>query len=212
MSSIFLMLDEDDSLKKVNIDELYDKQQKRDLKQIGIFHKILNRIHTRIKATARNKRADRHIWFTVPEFLFGEPVYDCKECIGYVVAKLEENGFHIRYVHPNTLFISWDNWVPSYVRNEIKKKRGIVLDEKGNVVKVLTEDKVNNDLGIQEEQPQTKPPAKQYTPITSYKPSGKLVYEPDMFEQIEKRIVEDTSNKREDKNRAIKNVVFNLPP
>lgn len=205
------MLDEDDTLKKVNIDDLYEKQQKRDLKQISIFHKILNRIHTRIKTTARNKSADRHVWYVVPEFLFGEPVYDCKECIGYVVAKLEENGFHIRYVHPNTLFISWDNWVPTYVRNEIKKKRGIVLDEKGNVVKVLSEEKANEDENAQKDT-STKPPGKQYTPIGSYKPSGKLVYEPDMFEQIEKRLVEDTSNKREDKNRAIKNVVFNLPP
>ena len=202
------MLDEDETLKKVNIDELYDKQQKRDLKQVGIFHKILNRIHTRIKTTARNKRADRHIWFVVPEFLFGEPLYDSKECIGYVVAKLEENGFHIRYVHPNTLFISWDNWVPTYVRNEIKKKRGIVLDEKGNVVKVLTEEKTNDE----EPKEPAKPPAKQYTPIGTYKPSGKLVYEPDMFEQMEKRIAEDTTNKKDDKIRAIKNVVFQLPP
>jgi hypothetical protein len=216
MSSIFLMLDEDDSLKKVNIDDLYEKKKARDLKQVGIFHKILNRIHTRIKVTARTKRDDRHIWYTVPEFLFGEPVYDKNECIAYVVAKLEENGFSIRYVHPNTLFISWDNWVPSYVRSEIKKKRGIVLDEKGNVVRILNEEKVNETEDIVNGVPNSngqngsKPAGKQYTPIGSYKPSGKLVYQPEMFDRLEQRVTEETEKKK-DATKSIKNVVFNLP-
>ncbi len=214
MSSIFMMLDEDDTLRKVNIDDLYEKQKARDLKQIGIFHKILNRIHTRIKTVSRTKRNDRHIWYAVPEFLFGEPVYDKNECIAYVVAKLEENGFSIKYVHPNTLFISWDNWVPTYVRNEIKKKRGLVLDEKGNVIKVLSEEKVDEDADLVNtpvsNSGPAKPPGKQYTPIGSYKPSGKLVYQPEMFDKIEQRITEETEKKK-DPTKSIKNVVFNLP-
>ena len=36
--------------------------------------------------------------------------------------KLKENGFNIRYTHPNLLFISWKHWIPQYVRTEIKKK------------------------------------------------------------------------------------------
>jgi|LauGreDrversion4_2_1035121.scaffolds.fasta_scaffold26320_4 hypothetical protein len=214
MSSIFVMLDEDDTLRKVNIDDLYEKQKARDLKQIGIFHKILNRIHTRIKTVSRTKRNDRHIWYAVPEFLFGEPVYDKNECIAYVVAKLEENGFSIKYVHPNTLFISWDNWVPTYVRNEIKKKRGLILDEKGNVIKVLSEEKVDEDADLVNNPVSNtgpaKPPGKQYTPIGSYKPSGKLVYQPEMFDKIEQRITEETEKKK-DPTKSIKNVVFNLP-
>jgi hypothetical protein len=214
MSSIFVMLDEDDTLRKVNIDDLYEKQKARDLKQIGIFHKILNRIHTRIKTVSRTKRNDRHIWYAVPEFLFGEPVYDKNECIAYVVAKLEENGFSIKYMHPNTLFISWDNWVPTYVRNEIKKKRGLILDEKGNVIKVLSEEKVDEDADLVNNPVSNtgpaKPPGKQYTPIGSYKPSGKLVYQPEMFDKIEQRITEETEKKK-DPTKSIKNVVFNLP-
>jgi hypothetical protein len=214
MSSIFVMLDEDDTLRKVNIDDLYEKQKARDLKQIGTFHKILNRIHTRIKTVSRTKRNDRHIWYAVPEFLFGEPVYDKNECIAYVVAKLEENGFSIKYVHPNTLFISWDNWVPTYVRNEIKKKRGLILDEKGNVIKVLSEEKVDEDADLVNNPVSNsgpaKPPGKQYTPIGSYKPSGKLVYQPEMFDKIEQRITEETEKKK-DPTKSIKNVVFNLP-
>ena len=37
--SCFLFSNDDDNLQKINIDELYDKNQRRDLKQISIFNK-----------------------------------------------------------------------------------------------------------------------------------------------------------------------------
>ena len=138
--SSFLYINDDENLKKVNIDVLYENKQKRDLKQLSIFNKILNRIQKRITLTGRTKKNDRHVWFTIPEYIFGEPLYDKGDCIAYIVTKLEENGFFIRYMHPNTLFISWENWVPSYVRNELKKKRGIVVDEKGNILETKNEE------------------------------------------------------------------------
>ena len=132
--SSFLFVNDEESNSKINIDELYEKNQQRDLKQLSIFNKILNRIHKRITFTSKNKSNDKHIFFLVPEFIFGEPLYNKGDCIGYLVTKLEENGFHVKYVHPNALFISWQNWVPSYVRSEIKKKTGVVINEKGEVV------------------------------------------------------------------------------
>ena len=135
MSSIFLFENDEEVSKKINIDDLYEKRQKRDLKQLSIFNKILNRIHKRIEATSRNKNSNEtHIWYLVPEFIVGQPIYDKGECLGYLVTQLEQNGFFIKYIHPNTLFVSWHNFVPSYVRHEIKKKMGIVLDERGNVI------------------------------------------------------------------------------
>jgi len=191
--SCFLYVNDDDNVKQVNIDSLYDKKQKRDIKQVSIFNKILNRINTRITVTGRTKKNDKHIWFTVPEYIFGEPVYDKGDCIAYIVAKLEENGFFIRYLHPNTLFISWENWVPTYVRNELKKKRGITLDEKGNVLEVKDskeEDPNSSILNDKSSGPQNgKKDQKQYTPIGSYKPTGNLVYNPEMFEKLEKKVV-----------------------
>jgi len=193
MSYCFLNVDEDDNLKKINIDELFEKKKMRDQKQVAIFNKILNRIHTRITITGRTKRNDKHIWFNIPEYIFGEPIYDKGDCIAYIVAKLEDNGFFIRYMHPNTLFISWENWIPSYVRNELKKKRGIVVDEKGNVLETKTEEpedinsKILNDKNNGNGEP--KKEQKQYTPIGSYKPTGKLVYGQEVFDKIEKKVV-----------------------
>ena len=198
--SCFLYTTDDENVSKINIDDLYENQQKRDLKQVAIFNKILNRINHRITLTARNKRNDKHIWFVVPEYIFGEPVYDKAECIAYVVAKLELNKFHIRYVHPNTLFVSWENWVPSYVRTEFKKKTGLVLDERGQVVDKSDPENVmieGNDHdskllnmrgGPNGQAGPAKPGQKEYTPIGKYKPTGNLVYNPEMFEKIEKKV------------------------
>ena len=185
----YLTVDDEEEMGKVNIDELYEKKQRRDQKQLAIFNKILNRIHKRIKFTSHNKSNDKHIWFTVPEYIFGEPVYDQGDCIGYLVNKLEENGFHVRYVHPNTLFVSWSNWVPSYIRTEIKKKTGLVIDEKGNLVeKNDGDDEDSNSKMLNDNNGSNQKQKKEYTPINQYKPTGNLIYNPEMLENLEKKI------------------------
>lgn len=131
--SCFLFMTDEEANNKINIDDLYDKKKGQDLEQLSIFNKILNRIHTRIRSVARNKRADKYIVYVVPDFLFGHSLYDRADCISYLVCKLEENGFFIRYNYPNQLFISWAHYVPSYVRNEYKRKTGNIMDEFGNI-------------------------------------------------------------------------------
>ena len=189
--SCFLYVDDEESNRKINIDELYEKKQKRDLKQISIFNKILNRVHRRITMTGRNKLQEKHIWFLVPEYIFGEPIYDKGDCIAYLVLKLDDNGFLVKYIHPNTLFVSWSNWIPAYVRAEFKKKTGKTMDEKGNIMdprdpneevrnvtdintRILNDPRNNaNQANVKEQ--------KQFTPITNYKPTGNLVYNPDIL-------------------------------
>jgi hypothetical protein len=191
--SCILYVEDDDAVRKINIDELYEKDQKRDLKQLSIFNKILNRIHRRITITSRTKRNEKYIWFTIPDFIFGEPVYDRTDCIAYVVTKLEENGFFIRFMYPNTLFITWENWVPGYTRTEIKKKTGIILDEKGNIIDKIEQKEQSNDpnsrlLNDRSNQQATAKDQKQYTPIKTYKPTGNLVYNQDFFDKLEKKV------------------------
>jgi hypothetical protein len=135
------------------------------------------------------------MFYNVPEYIFGESIYNNKDCTGYLVANLEKNGFHVRYIHPNTLFISWKHWIPSYVRSEIKKKTGVVLDEKGNVIskseKVdsLTEDLNNGLFNTQNQDEEEEPKEKKsYNDISDYKPTGKLVYNPEILEKIEQRV------------------------
>ena len=199
--SCFLFNEDDDNVRKINIDELYEKKKQRDLRQLSVFNKILNRINKRIMTTSQMKRDEKYIWYQVPPYIFGEPIYDQTDCIAYVVTKIAENGFYVKYINPGTLFISWENWVPTYARQEIRKKTGYVLDEKGNVVdrvdpKEKKQEDENGFLGKEVPSndprriqigPQDTKDSKKYTPIAQYKPTGSLIYG-DALEKLEKRV------------------------
>lgn len=191
--SNFLFSTDEESTGKINIDDLYNKSQQRDQKQLTIFNKILNRIHNKIKSTTRGQKKETHIWFAVPEYIFGEPIYNQGDCMGHLVVKLEENGFHVQYLHPNTLFISWANWIPSYIRNEVKKQTGKVLDEKGNIIRDLNAEKEDDDQDMNsrlfnDKNNSLQKNKKEYTPLNQYKPTGSLVYNQEMFEKIDKKM------------------------
>ncbi len=167
MANIFTLDNINDFSDKINIDELYESKRQHDLNKLALFNKILNRIHVRIKTTSKQRINEQFCWFVVPELIIGVPKYDQGACIAYLMDKLKDNGFNIKYVHPNTLFISWMHFVPSYVRTELKKKTGIVVDEFG----------VDEKKGKEQEIVETPIEKKKsnYTPITSYKPLGNLI-------------------------------------
>ena len=187
MANIFTLENFSDFSEKINIDDLYEKKRQVDLGKLELFKKILNRIHVRIKTIAKLNSNDKLCWFVVPEIIIGVPKYDQAGCIAYLMNALQENGFNVRYFHPNTLFICWDHWVPSYIRTEIKKKTGISVNEYGEKI-----DEEKRDDDEEDEQPQGTiqqiKNSKKYTPINSYKPSGKLVYSEDLLNKIENKI------------------------
>ena len=134
----------------------------------------------------------------MPEIIIGVPKYDHAACVAYLIDKLKTNGFNVRYIHPNLLFISWIHFVPSYVRNELKKKTGIIINEYGKKI----EDDVEVDLSthsikneyvlnnkIQDQNQKTKQPKKEYTPIKSYKPLGNLIYDNSLLNKIEDKFI-----------------------
>jgi hypothetical protein len=189
MANIFTLENFSDFSEKINIDDLYEKKRQLDVSKLELFKKILNRIHVRIKTTARQNIDEKFCWFVVPEVIIGIPKYDQAACIAYIMDTLQTNGFQVRYFHPNTIFISWNHWVPSYVRTEIKKKMGIVINEYGEKIKDENEKDEDDDLEQQGTPDiQQIKNSKKYTPINSYKPSGKLVYSEDLLNKIENKI------------------------
>ncbi len=181
MTNLFTLDNFADFSEKINIDELYEKKKQHDLEKLQLFRKILNRVHVRIKTTARQKLNEKCCWYLVPEIIFGVGQYDQAGCIAFLIDTLEKNGFAVRYFHPNLLLISWHHWVPTYVRDEIKKKTGIQVDEYGRQI-------------IEENEEDEQPPveqisnSKKYTPINKYKPSGKMVYSEDLLDKIGNRL------------------------
>lgn len=198
MANIFNLENFADFSEKINIDELYEKKRLSDVNKLELFKKILNRIHIRIKTTARQNVTDRSCWFIVPEIIIGVPKYDQGACIAYVMDTLQKNGFIIKYFHPNTLFITWNHWVPTYVRNEIKKKTGLVINEYGEKIAdekegddsddELTNNTNSNSASSSSSTMEQIKNSKKYTPINSYKPSGKLVYSEDLLNKIENKM------------------------
>ena len=189
MSNIFTLENIDEFSEKINIDELYEKKRQHDVGKLELFNKILNRIHVRIKTTSRQKLDEQFCWFVVPEVIIGVPKYDQGACIAYIVDKLKTNGFHVKYIHPNTLLISWLHWVPSYVRNELKNKTGIIVNEYGEKLNDVDDASPPLMQTTETTQPSAKIQltGKSYTPITSYKPSGNLVYANDLLNKLEKK-------------------------
>jgi len=117
----------------IDIDELYEKKHQDDLRQLSLFNKILNRTQKKIRATTKNIRNEKYIWFQIPDYLFGEPIYSHTDCIAFVVHKLQENGFEVTTYAQNWIFITWHHWIPFYVRDEYKRKTGNTMDELGNI-------------------------------------------------------------------------------
>ena len=203
MANIFTLENVEDFSEKLNIDDLYEKKRQQDLSKLALFNKILNRIHVKIKTISRQKVDEQFCWFLVPETIIGVPRYDQASCIAYLIDKLKTNGFNVRYIHPNMLFISWNHFIPSYVRTEFKKKTGIVVNEFGqkldeenpdNETKSITNEPTNpNDYMLnmknQDNMDKNKTQKKEYTPIKSYKPSGSLIYDDELLNKIEDRFI-----------------------
>ena len=189
--------DEAESL-KLNMDELYIKKQQQDLNILNNYNKILTRIHNKIKYISKQLINDQCCWYVMPEMMIGIPKYDYRDCTAYVIEKLRENGFIVRYTHPNLLFISWKHWVPTYVRNEIKKKTGKIIDEYGNIVNNNNNNNNNNNIQdqfnntnsydniiINKSENTSNAKNKDYKDIKTYKPSGSLIYNNNLLKKLD---------------------------
>uniref|UniRef100_A0A6C0LI82 Uncharacterized protein n=1 Tax=viral metagenome TaxID=1070528 RepID=A0A6C0LI82_9ZZZZ len=197
MDTIFTLGDEEVGNTKINLDDLYERKKQSDLNTLKVYNKILTRIHTKIKHQARINPNDQHCWYVVPEMIIGVPKYDHGACTAYIIDKLRENGFVIRYTHPNLIFISWQTWTPTYVRDEIRKKTGMQFDGWGNQKTPKNQEDDASSNGFDKNDPnslilgrKTKNISvtktnKDYRPIDTYKPTGNLIYNKELLERIQ---------------------------
>jgi|TARA_B110000971_G_scaffold184366_1_gene192080 hypothetical protein len=131
---------------RLNIEDLYETKKKIDLNRVEIYNKLLSKIHSKIKIASRQRIQNNFCSYLMPEILIGYPNYNFSECLNYIIDKLELDNFLCKYIHPNLLLISWNHWVPSYVREQIKKKTGVSVDSYGNEIKEKTTVTFNKDI------------------------------------------------------------------
>ena len=189
--------DDEQFNEKLNLDDLCKKQKITYEHKIKIYQRILARVHKKIKAVSRQRHNNKFCIYLLPEFVLGIPRYDMVNCTSFVIEKLMENGFQVKYTHPNLLFISWQHYIPSHVRADYKKKTGISIDGYGNVIKKKNKDgkpdksDINsllltnkpNNIKIKKEEKKTN-----FKNITNYKPTGNLIYNNQLIESIENTV------------------------
>lgn len=191
-------LDEmDDFNERLDLDDLYDQKIKSEKIKLDVYSRLLARVHKKIKLTSRQKVDDQFCCFTVPEMMIGVPKYDQTSCIHFLMEKLHNNNFVVKYIHPNCLFICWKHWIPNYIRDEFKKQTGIAIDGNGCV---LDKGKKGINPGLQSiaYESTTAPhesnkPA--YKSTSNYKENGSLLYKDGLLEKLQGIISKTRENK-----------------
>ena len=190
---------------RINLDELYEKKHKSDLYKLSIYKKVLEKVKTRIQIVSRRNKGEQFLWYILPEVMLGAPKFDKEECTVYVINELRENGFVVRYTHPNLIFVSWQHWVPQYVRDEIKKQTGLIVNGMGETIggKKKEQERLqrpqssstHSSLFPDGQMPDIKPPQlnsetkkAEYRAVSSYEPSGVFSYSRDMLKGLNKKI------------------------
>ena len=191
---MILIMNDDELRDKISLDELYTRTKDVEDLRLRVYKKILNRAHQKIKYTSRQRDTGHFCFFIVPEFLVGTPRYDSAACIAYVMDKLTQNGFMVKYTHPNLVFISWQHYIPKYQRQNFKKKYGYTIDGYGNQVQEKKKDTKNIDptnMNALFARKQTVPTTvnkkddKKYNRVSEYKPTGNLIYNTALLKKIE---------------------------
>jgi len=207
---------------QIDIDDLYEHNKIRDANTLDVFTKLLKRIHIKIKTISRQRQNNTICWFKVPKSIIGTRSYNYSNCVSFLIKKLTENKFLVKFIEPSMLLISWDTYVPTYARENIKKSLGYDVDEFGNrksssndqsqyqsqqqnhekqqsATDLYSHMNYDSNYSVEthtinypsEPNPHSKKLVqkrsqdKKYTPISTYKPSGKMMYTDDMFDNLE---------------------------
>ena len=102
---------------RLSLSELYTLKDKKNQVKYQTFDKIIETCHSKIKNTA--SIGGMNIFYEIPYYIYGKPLYKISDCIPYVVDSLRKNGLYVQILpepNNNMIYISWD---PS----EITKKK-----------------------------------------------------------------------------------------
>ena len=119
---------------RIHMDSLFDTELASEDTRTLVYQQVLARVHKRIKLASRNWKTGRFCFFVIPELVMGIPRYNMVEFTKYLVSKLQANGFMVKYTYPNLLFISWEHYLHSRQREQIRKATGKRVDGYGRMI------------------------------------------------------------------------------
>jgi hypothetical protein len=106
----------------LNANELFEKNKKLNEKVFNTFKEILK------KCKFANQKKQSEIIYNVPKILLGYPSYDYDECLCYLILKLRNNNFFVKYIYPSQLYISWHD--KDQLEKKKKEKKFIINESK----------------------------------------------------------------------------------
>ena len=117
-------------MSSLNINTLFEEQDKIVINRLKLFDDILVQIHNKIKLNSKNKTF--YCTHQIPEFLIGKPLYKIEDLRKYLIDSLKRDKFDVLYIHPNLLFISWDR-----LKNNKRSVKKSTPDNNNNIFKKI---------------------------------------------------------------------------
>lgn len=100
------------SQSNVDIESLRSKHRDKEIKRLETYEDILKKCHAHI--CSKNDRDVDNTLFRVPKFQLGKPpIRNHEACLAYVIHNLRRNGFKVKFICPDVLFIVWRDEKPS---------------------------------------------------------------------------------------------------
>ena len=93
---------------QVSAYDLHTRLLERQMRQSQSYTAVQERCYDRIMRCAQVAPHVKACWYEVPPFILGRPPYDVQRCLSLLIRNLENNGYHVQYFFPRTLYITWD--------------------------------------------------------------------------------------------------------
>ena len=95
-----------DDYYSINVNQIQQQRHNRDRVKFSTYKKILERCYLKIKSCAETEAT--YCSFTIPEYIFGEPLFNAAICSDFMVQHLMDNGFSAKFINPCYIFVCWN--------------------------------------------------------------------------------------------------------
>ena len=89
----------------VKAQDLINIQKEREKIKYKTFSKIYSNIEKKINLASSNNFY--YVWYEIPEFIIGYPLYNLEDCKNIIIKQIKENGFIIEEFDKNIILITW---------------------------------------------------------------------------------------------------------
>ena len=89
----------------VKAQDLINSQKEREKIKYKTFSKIYSNIEKKIELASSINFY--YVWYEIPEFIIGFPLYNLNECKTCVVKQFKDNDFDVEEFEKNIILIKW---------------------------------------------------------------------------------------------------------